>query len=91
MATINGAKAFGLKTGKIAEGYEADIQIVDTNDTFFLSPGPFLANFIYSAHSDCISSLIAGGKFVMRDRKVFGDKMILKGAKTVLNEIDYTP
>ncbi len=88
MATVNGAKALGLKTGVIAEGYEADIQIVDTNNTFFLSPGSFLANLIYSAHNDCITSLIAGGKFVMRDRNVFGEKMILKGARTVLNEID---
>lgn len=89
MATVNGAKALGLKTGKIEEGYEADIQIVDTDNTFFLSPGPFLANFIYSAHSDCVTSLISGGKFVMRDRNVFGEKMILKGARTVLNEINY--
>lgn len=88
MATVNGAKALGLKTGVIAEGYEADIQIVDTNNTFFLSPGSFLANLIYSAHSDCITSLISGGKFVMRDRTVFGEKMILKGARTVLKEID---
>ncbi len=87
MATVNGAKAFGLKTGRIEEGYEADIQIVDTDNTFFLSPGPFLANFIYSAHSDCISSLIAGGKFVMRNRNVYGEKIILQGARTVLNEI----
>lgn len=88
MATVNGAKALGLKTGVIAEGYEADIQIVDTDNTFFLSPGSFLANLIYSAHSDCISSLIAGGKFVMRDRNVFGEKMILNGARSVLDEID---
>ena len=88
MATVNGAKALGLKTGVIAEGYDADIQIVDTDNTFFLSPAPFLANFIYSAHSDCVSSLIAGGKFVMRDRNVFGEKMILKGARMVLGEID---
>lgn len=87
MATVNGAKAFGLKTGLIKEGYDADIQIVDTNNTFFLSPGPFLANYIYSAHSDSISSLIACGKFVMRDRKVVGESEILKGARTVLNEI----
>lgn len=88
MATVNGAKAFGLKTGRIKEGYDADIQIVDTENTFFLSPGPFLANFIYSAHNDCISSLIAGGKFVMRNRKIFGERVILKGARTVLNEIE---
>lgn len=91
MATVNGAKALGLKTGKIEEGYEADIQIVDTDNTFFLSPGSFLANFIYSAHSDCISSLISGGRFVMRDRKVSGEKMILKGARTVIDEINYKP
>ena len=88
MATVNGAKALGLKTGRIEEGYEADIQIVDTDNTFFLSPAPFLANYVYSAHSDCISSLIAGGRFVMRERKVFGEQDILKGARTVLNEIE---
>ena len=88
MATVNGAKALGLKTGRIEEGYEADIQIVDTDNTFFLSPAPLLANYVYSAHSDCISSLIAGGRFVMRERKVFGEQDILKGARTVLNEIE---
>lgn len=87
MATENGAKAFNLNTGQIREGYDADIQIVDTDNSFFLSPAPFLANYIYSAHSDCISSLISGGRFVMRDRKVIGEKEILKGARTVLNEI----
>lgn len=87
MATINGAKAFGLKTGLIKEGYDADIQIIDTDNSFFLSPAPFLANFIYSAHSDSVSSLISGGKFVMRGRNVVGEKEILKGARTVLNEI----
>lgn len=87
MATINGAKAFGLKTGLIEEGYDADIQIIDTDNSFFLSPAPFLANFIYSAHSDSVSSLISGGKFVMRGRNVVGEKEILKGARTVLNEI----
>lgn len=87
MATVNGAKAFGLRTGRILEGYDADIQIVDTDNSFFLSPGPFLANFIYSAHSDCISSLIAGGRFVMRDRVVAGEQAILADARKVLNEI----
>ena len=68
-------------------GKAADIQIIDTDSTFFLSPGPFLANFIYSAHSDCISSVIAGGKFVMRDRKVEGEEEILRQARMVLDKI----
>lgn len=87
MATVNGAKAFGLKTGRIEAGYDADIQIIDTDNTLFLSPAPFLANFIYSAHSECIDSLIIGGKFVMRGRKVADERDILDGARSVLSTI----
>lgn len=88
MATVNGGKALGLKTGKIAEGWDADIQIVDTDSTFFLSPGPFLANFIYSAHSDSVVSLVAGGEFVMRDRKVAGEEEILRVGRKELSLIE---
>ena len=88
LATVNGAKALGAKTGKIAEGWEADIQIIDTDSTFFLSPAPFLANYIYSAHSDCISSLVCGGKLVMKDRKVVGEDEILAGGRKELKLIE---
>ena len=88
LATVNGAKAIGANTGRIEEGCEADIQIIDTDSTFFLSPGPFLANFIYSAHSDCISSLISGGRFVMRDRRVGAEREILDGGKAQLRIIE---
>ena len=88
LATVNGAKAMGVNTGRIEEGCDADIQIIDTDSTFFLSPGPFLANFIYSAHSDCISSLISGGKFVMRDRKVDVEREILEGGRAQLKIIE---
>ena len=88
MATVNGAKALGFHSGKIEEGYEADIQIIDTDSSFFLSPGPFLANYIYSAHSDCISSLISGGRFVMRDRVVEGEREVLEGGRNELRLIE---
>ena len=90
MATVNGGKALGLKTGKIQEGWDADIQIVDTDSTFFLSPAPFLANYVYSAHSDCVSSLIAGGRLVMRDRGVEGSKDVLEGGRSQLKQINKT-
>lgn len=86
MATANGAKALGVKSGRIEEGWNADIQLVDTDNTFFLSPAPFLANFIYSAHSDCVTDLICDGKFVMRDRKVALEREILDEGKSVLKE-----
>lgn len=87
MATVNGAKALRIDAGRIAEGMLADISIVDTDSTFFLSPGPFLANFVYSAHSDCIDSVIAGGKFVMKNRVVENEESILFYAREVLNKI----
>lgn len=86
-ATIHGAKALGIDAGRIAEGAIADILIVDTDNTFFLSPGSFLANFIYSAHSECIDSVVAGGKLVMRGRVVPGEKEILAEARKMLSKI----
>ena len=87
MATANGADALGLDTGRLEAGKLADILIVDTDSSFFLSNAAFLANFVYSAHSDCISSVICGGKFLMRDRKVPGEKEILDGARKVLERL----
>ena len=87
MATVNGARALRINAGRIAEGCVADISIIDTDSTFFLSPGPFLANFIYSAHSDCIDSVIAGGRFVMKHRMVEGEEEVLREARKVLSQI----
>lgn len=87
MATVNGARALRFDGGRIAEGAVADISIIDTDNTFFLSPGPFLANFIYSAHSDCIDSVICDGKFLMRHREIPGEKEIISEARKVLAKI----
>ena len=84
MATLNGCKALGINAGKVEEGCLADLLIIDTENYNFLSPGSFLANFVYSAHSDCVDSVICNGKFVMRNRVVEGEKEILEQAKKVL-------
>lgn len=84
MATSNAGKALGLNVGKIEEGALADILIVDTENYHFLSPGPFQANLVYSAHSDCIDSVICKGEFVMRNRVVPGEREILAEARKVM-------
>ena len=86
-ATVNGARALGLDTGEIREGACADLSIIDTDNSSFLSPGSFLANLIYAAHSDVISSVIAQGRFVMRNRVVEGEEEILTEARKVLKQI----
>ncbi len=86
MATVNGGKAFGLNLGKIEEGALADILVINTDSYHFMSKGTFEANFVYSAHSDCVESVICNGKFIMRNRVVPGEKEILEEAGKILNE-----
>ena len=87
MATTNAAKALGFDIGKIEVGAKADLIIVNTDSYNFMSPGSFEANLVYSAHSDCIDSVICNGKFLMRNRVVPGEKEILEQARKVLNRI----
>lgn len=86
-ATSHGAKALGLNSGVIEEGRIADINIVDTDNSFFLSDGPFLANLIYSAHSDCIETVICNGRFVMCKHEIPGEREILSEARRALKKI----
>ena len=87
MATSNAGKALDLPIGRIAAGMAADILIIDTTDYNFLSPGSFEANLIYSAHSDCVESVICNGRFIMRNRVVPGEKEIIAEARKELNKI----
>lgn len=87
MATVNAAKALGFDTGRIEVGALADILIIDIDNYNFLSPGTFLANLVYSAHSDCVESVICDGKFIMRNRVVEGEKEIIENAKKHINKL----
>ena len=87
MATSNAGKGLGLEIGKIEEGALADILIIDLDNYSFLSPAPVEANLIYSAHSDCIDSVICNGKFVMRSRQVPHEKEIMAQAKAVMTKL----
>lgn len=86
-ATSNGARALGINAGVIEEGRIADICIIDTDNSFFLSPAPFLANLVYSAHNDCIDSVICNGEFVMRHKEIKDEKEILREAGKAINQI----
>ena len=87
MATLNAAKALGINAGKIEEGALADLVIVDVDNYSFMSPGSFEANLIYSAHSECISSVICNGRILMKDRVVPGEKEILAQARKCIDRI----
>lgn len=85
--TSNGARALGLNSGSLEVGRIADLMLVDIDNWNFISTAPTLANFIYSAHSDCIDSLMCNGRWIMKNRMVDGEREIIRDAREVLNTI----
>jgi len=76
--TENGAKIVGINSGKIAEGYLADLNIVNLKTPAFTPNFNVVSNLLYAAHSDCIDTVICDGKILMETRCVPGEEDILK-------------
>lgn len=87
VASKNGAVAFGLNAGKIAEGYLADCLLLDLNNVFLTPNYNLISNVIYSADSSCICDVICDGKILMFERKVEGEKEIISQAQALAEKI----
>ena len=70
LATENGFKIAGIKAGKIEEGYEADLILVNTDVPEFQPLYDPIAQFVYSAGSECIDTVICKGKILMEKREL---------------------
>lgn len=77
LATVNGARAFGIDAGVIEEGKLADCILVNLNDHRLVPDYNLISNLIYSADSSCIDTVICDGKILMQDRKVAGEEEII--------------
>jgi 5-methylthioadenosine/S-adenosylhomocysteine deaminase len=80
MATKNGAKALKINSGEIKEGKLADLILIDLNQVYFQPGHNFISDFVYSASGNCVSDVICDGKILMRDRRVEGEKEIMRKA-----------
>lgn len=81
LATICGAEAFGLESGKIEEGALADCMLVNLNH-HKLTPGfHLISDMVYSADSACIDTVICDGRILMQNGKVDGEKEIIIQAR----------
>ena len=86
-ATEHGARALGLDAGVLREGARADLFLVDRSSVAFLSPASTAANLVYAAHSDVISDVMCGGKWVMRNRQIPGEGDILRQARKIVSQL----
>ncbi|MCF0163979.1 MAG: amidohydrolase family protein, partial [Bacteroidales bacterium] len=83
VATLNGAKALGIDSGVVEEGKLADLILIDKRSSAFIPDIDFLGNFVYSANSSCIDTMICNGKILMRGRKVEREDEILEASATM--------
>ena len=81
LATAATAEAWGLHAGEIADGFLADALLVDLSDERLAPNHDFTGNWVYSADSGAIRSVLCNGKFVMRDRHVEGEGEIAAEAE----------
>ncbi|MBQ4162299.1 MAG: amidohydrolase [Parabacteroides sp.] len=79
-ATLSGAEAIHLKAGQIAEGFLADLCLVDLRMPAFTPNHNFISNLVYAANGSCIDTVICNGKILMQDRKVPGEEEIMEKA-----------
>lgn len=87
-ATQNGAKALHKKTGKIEEGYLADLILIDLENTYFNPCFNFNSSLVYAANSECVKDVICNGKIIMRDRKIDGEERIYEKIREISTKID---
>ncbi len=81
MATAGGAKIFGLNGGVIAEGYDADLLLIDC-DRPEMAPGHnLISDLVYSASGAVVDTTIVAGKVLMQGRKVEGESEIIAAAR----------
>ena len=83
IATLNGAKAFGIDAGEIKEGKLADFILLDMNHYLLLPNYNLKSNLIYSAQNDCITDVFCDGVQLMKDRKVENEQRICEEFRIV--------
>lgn len=78
MATINGAKAFGMEKeiGLIDDEYKADLVFIDKDDTRLMpwieneSFSTGLHNLLLECREEMIKHVMINGRWIMKDRKI---------------------
>jgi 5-methylthioadenosine/S-adenosylhomocysteine deaminase len=79
--TVTPAEILGIKTGKIATGYKADLCLIDLQRPEFTPNHNFVSNLVYSANGSCVDTVICDGKIVMQNRTIDGEAAIMDQAK----------
>lgn len=77
----------GFKTGKIEEGYLADISLIDLKLPEMTPNFNLTSNLVYSANGNCVDTVICDGKILMENRYVPGEEEIMEQTNKVAHDL----
>lgn len=83
VATASAEKLTGFKTGKIEEGYLADLCLVNLNLPELTPNFNLISNLVYSANGNCVDTVICDGKVLMENCCVPDEDEIMQKAAEV--------
>ena len=72
MATVNGAEALGINSGRLKVGCNADIIIVDTNAAHLTPIFDVPSHLVYAASRNDVVTSIVDGRVLMENREIIG-------------------
>lgn len=76
LASYNGAQSFGIKAGRIKEGWLADFILIDLKNPCMMPGYNIISDMVYAANGNCVDTVVCGGKLLMDERRVEGEREI---------------
>jgi 5-methylthioadenosine/S-adenosylhomocysteine deaminase len=70
LATVGGANALGIASGRIEAGANADLAVVDLDAPHLTPAHDHLSNLVYATHGSDVRHTICDGRVLMRDREL---------------------
>ena len=67
-----------MHAGKVAEGYLADLCLIDLKIPAFTPNFSFVSNLVYAANGSCVDTVICDGQVLMENRRVPGEEEIME-------------
>ena len=87
MATADGAAAFGIDAGVIAEGKLADAMLLDASNSLLVPGFNLASDLVYAADSSCVDTVICDGNVLMENGIVPGEDDIITAAREAANRL----
>lgn len=76
MATSNGAEVLGYRSGRLAQGYNADIAFINIDQIHLqpAQPQTIIPNLVYSAQGSDVDQVMVGGRILVQEGKLVSGK-----------------